>query len=246
MELFILQNLWTLKNIIPFLLGIVAGFFLLLLIYLFAVISSMARKVKLKKTQTLDVDQSEVKWLIENAIYDFKESEKLKQKDHNTFDNLKEICKNLATNIASKFYPKSTNPLLELTVDETIILSHYIADRIDLLLQAKILKMFRGTTLKTIKNLKNTGKKITNSKAFQLAKETKPQQVFKVLRMINPIYWMKKLTVDVAVKVILKSIYLNTIKIVGQETYQIYSKKIFELDIEDSEMSFDNLQEQGE
>ena len=44
---------------------------------------------------------------------------------------LKNLSLELSKDIATKFYPESKYPLLELTIDETLMLGHYITDRID-------------------------------------------------------------------------------------------------------------------
>ena len=45
-----------------------------------------------------------------------------------------------------------------------------------------------------------------------------------ILSIINPLNLLKKSTVDISVKIIMKKIYLATIGIVGEEAYKIFSK----------------------
>jgi hypothetical protein len=66
--------------------------------------------------------------------------------------------------------------------------------------------------------------------------------MMQALKVVNPFYWIKKGTVDQAIKIILRKISLNSIQIVGEETYKIYSKQIFESPV-DPELSMEELEE---
>lgn len=236
----------NIPSLISLILGILLGFILLLLVYLLAVIKNMRRKMKSKKVQEEDIDFKEVEWLINNATNDFKELEK--EKPGQTIKNVTIVSKDLAVSVASKFYPRSKHPLRELTIDETIVLTHYITKRVDELMDASILRLFRGMTISQIASLKEKTEKVTESKVYKTAKEAKLDKFLKSLRYANPIYWIKKLTIDQAIKVIIKKICLNTIVITGEETYKIYSKKLFKT--EDNEIDFakiyQELEKEGE
>lgn len=235
-----LQDYLNLPTIIAFGTGILMGFLLLLLLYILAVIKSMNKEMKKKKVEEADVDKNEVQWLIDDSISRFKQMEK--EKKQSTVKNVYEVGKDLAHNIASKFNPSSKYPLYELTIDETLVLVHYITDRIDELLSSKILKMFRGYTIKKIITLKNTGQKITESKIYKTATGAKLGKMMQALKVVNPFYWIKKGTVDQAIKIIIRKIAINSIIIIGEETYKIYSKKIFESEINE-EASMEELNE---
>ncbi|MGI6781691.1 MAG: hypothetical protein ACOX56_02495 [Acholeplasmataceae bacterium] len=230
----------NIPTIISFAMGILMGFLLLLLVYILAVIKGMNKEVKRRKIQESDVDLNEINWLIDESKMRYKNLEK--EKKQSSFKNLYEVGTDLSHNIASKFYPRSKKPLQELTVDEILILTHYISDRIDDLLSARILKMFRGMTIKQILDLKNTGQKITESKIYKSATGAKLGKMWQAVKIVNPFYWIKKGTINQAIKIIIKKIALNSIVIIGEETYKIYSKKIFETPV-DEELTFDELEE---
>lgn len=238
--LFNINDYLNLPVIIAFGIGILLGFLLLLLLYLLAVIKGMNKELKRKRVEESNVDINEVNWLINEAKIRYKNLEK--EKHNSSFVNLFDVSKNLAHDIASKFYPKSKRPLQELTVDEILVLTHYISDRIDDLLQAKILKMFRKMTIKQILELKNTGQKIVESKIYKTTAGAKLNKVWQAVKVVNPFYWIKKGTVDQAIKIIIKKIALNSIVITGEETYKIYSKKIFEA-APDNETQITELQD---
>ena len=236
--LFQISDFINLPSIIAFGLGVLFGFLLLLLVYVYAAIKGINKKMRKRKPDEEDVDINEIEWLINEAKSSFKEQDKLKERG--TFEILFDISKALATDVASKFYPRSKYPLRELTIDETLVLTHYISDRVDELLSAKILARFRGMTIQQILMLKDVGEKVTESKIYTTAAGAQLGKVWGALRAVNPIYWIKKGTVDQAIKIILRKISLNVIVITGEETYKIYSKKLFEVKPDD-ELSIEDL-----
>lgn len=226
-----LSEFLNLPTIIAFAIGILSGFILLLLLYLLAVIRGMNQDLKRRKVDEEDIDVTEINWLIENAKQQFKDQEK--SKDESTIVNAFNVSKDLAHDIAAKYYPKSKYPLQELSIDEILILTHYISDRLDGLLKAKILKMFRGMTIRQVLSIKLTGSKVTSSKVYKTATGAQLGKVWGALKVVNPFYWIKKGTVDQVIKIIIRKIALNAIVITGEETYKIYSKKIFKAPYDD-------------
>ncbi|MGI6771389.1 MAG: hypothetical protein ACOX5Y_03060 [Acholeplasmataceae bacterium] len=238
--LFKITDHLNIPTIVAFFSGILMGFFLLFLLYLLAVLKGMNKEMKSKKVEESDVDINEIYWLIGDSKNRFKILEK--EKKQSTIKNVYDISNELAHNIASKFNPTSKKPLQELTIDESLVLVRYISNRIDELLSSKILKLFRGMTIKKILEIKNTGQKITESKIYKTAAGAKLGKMMQALKVVNPFYWIKKGTVNQAIKIILRKISLNSIQIVGEETYKIYSKQIFESPV-DPELSMEELEE---
>ena len=146
--------------------------------------------------------------------------------------HLQNITAELTVDIAKKFYPKSKYPYLELTVDETLNLAHYITDRVEDLLQGKILRMTRGLTLAKIYELNETKTKIDNNKFVKAARKYSKvtKAAVAVLNAVNPVYWFRKLTKETALNIIVVRIGLSIIAITGEETYKIYSKKVFNVE----------------
>lgn len=218
------------SNIISFLVGLGVGFLLLLLIYVYAVIRGLKKGLRKQKVEILDVDEEEIKWLIDHATKQFKNKEL--RKTNGFYNHLYTVSKELAFDIAAKFYPKSKYPYLELTIDETIVLSHYITNRVNELFDSKILKLFRSVTLRKLMELNDTKNKIEKTKVVKTAKKYKVSKILsntvKVLGIINPVTWIKKLTVDQAVNFMFIKIGVSIIAITGEETYKIYSKKVFD------------------
>lgn len=216
--------------LISFLIGIGFGFILLLLIYVYAIVRNINKGMRLRRADETDIDEEEIKWLIEDAQKQFKD--KNIRNEVGFYKHLGHILTELSSDIAKKFYPTSKYPYLELTVDESLKLSHYITDRLDEILKGKILGLVRGMTLAQIVEMNTVKTKIESSKVMKQTK--KVAQVAKsaamVLNAVNPVYWFRKLTKETAVNIVLIRIGLTIIAITGEETYKIYSKKVFNVE----------------
>jgi len=219
----------TLQLLTTFLLGVLLGFLLLLLIYLYAVLRGLNKELKLNNVQEEDIDEEEIKWMIEDAQNQFKNKEVRYEVGYTKL--LTRVVTELTEDIAKKFYPESPYPYLELTIDETLELTSYIRDRIDQLISNPIMRMFRGMTIRKIVELNQTKSKIEESRIVKTAKKTGvskiAKQALKIINVANPFYWFKKATIDQVIKVIMVRIGLAVIGITGEETYKIYSKKVF-------------------
>jgi hypothetical protein len=49
-----------------------------------------------------------------------------------------------------------------------------------------------------------------------------------VLNIFNPVYWARRLFINSAIDIALNKLCLSIIGVVGEETYKIYSKRVFE------------------
>ena len=219
---------FDLSSLISFLIGISFGFLVLLLIYLYAVLKNMNKGLKLRKTDEQDIDEEEIKWLIQDAIKLFKDKESREAVGYGK--HLLEVNRELSVDIAKKFYPKSKYPYLELTIDETLMLNHYITDRFqELMASSKILKLTRGWTLAKIVEMNEVKNKIEQNVIVKTAKKYSgiTKAAGAVLNAVNPVYWFRRFTKEVALQIISIQIGVALIKITGEETYKIYSKKVF-------------------
>lgn len=224
----------NISRITSFFVGIGVGFILMLLLYLYAVIKSLNKKLKIRKVDVVDINEEEIKWLIDDAVKRFKN--KHVRKENGFAKHLMQTTKELAYDISSKFYPKSKYPYLELTVDETLVLAHYVTNRIEELFDSKLLKLFRRMTLRKVAEINNQKNKIEETKVVKAAKKFKLGNVFsktlKVINIANPVTWIKRLTFDQAINLITVKIGIAVVQITGEETYKIYSKKVFNEDKE--------------
>lgn len=217
-----------LSTLISFILGISFGFLLLFLIYVYAILRSLNKGLKLRHADEQDIDEEEIKWLIQDAIQLFKDNEAREAVGFGK--HLLEVNRELSVDIAKKFYPKSKYPYLELTIDETMLLNHYITDRFqELMNTSKILKLTRGWTLAKIVEMNEVKSKIESNVIVKTAKKYSgvTKAAGAILNAVNPVYWIRRFSKEIALKVISIQIGVSLIKITGEETYKIYSKKVF-------------------
>lgn len=219
-------------TIISFLVGLLFGFILTLLIYALAVVSSLKTKNFFAKTQKDDLTTTEVKDMVLQTQTAYKDKEL--RGDMGRMSYCYSLGKDLAYGIAVRFYPESKHPFLELSINELTLLTGYITNRVNELLDHKGIRMLRKLKISTIANISTKKKDIEESKAFQtsmvIGKSLSKAKY--VLNVLNPINWGRKLIVDKVMNIIIDQICLVILSIVGEETYKIYSKKVFNKDIE--------------
>ncbi len=238
---FDISSLFDWKYLIVFITGIAFGFIFMMLVYLYSVIASL-RKMKKNKKKAVDIDEIEIEMLIKDAQKQFKN--KKKRKEIGLLPYFKQVNDELVKDIAKKYYPMSKYPLLELTVEETLELMNYISERINDFLSARILAPLKRRTLAQIRSIYDVKVKVEETKIVQMGKKVGAkrigQAVLGVINVLNPAYWVKKVTVDRLYDIIIVKICLASIGIVGEESYKIYSKSVFrdpaDLDIDTEEL----------
>ena len=222
----------NISSLISFTLGIVTGFLVVLTIYMYAIFLNIKKEAKIKKADEDDIDEQMVLMLIDGAQNQFKD--KKLRNDVGFSNHLYQISQELILDISRKFYPESKTPYLELTLDETLLLNHYITDRVDHMTKHPLLKLFRRYTLSSLYDITTTTKKVKESKVVKKAKEFGVDEVLNAsmsaINVMNPVYWIRRFTNDQIIDRILVKIGSAMIAIVGEETYKIYSKKVFQKD----------------
>ena len=218
--------------IISFLFGLIIGIILLALIYAILVVVSLSDKKYRVKTEDDSLSQEEAKQMIVIAQKSFKD--KSLKGDTARFSHCMNLCNDLLYGISSRFYPNSKYPQYELSIDEAVMLIGYIQTRVNEILDKKVLKILRRFKISFLVSLTKTTSHVVDSKAFEVGKDiSKAAGVFsKVLNAINPVWWFRKIVVDKILNIALDKLCIVIIGIVGEETYKIYSKKIFEVDVE--------------
>lgn len=219
-------------KITSFLVGLASGIILICLIYLLFILFTVKKFQKKTSPKFALMDKRELALLIK-----YYQEEYIKRSDdaEKKFLVLIQINKELIKDIASKFAPKSTKPYYELTLDECIKLLNYISKRLDSLLNQKMIKRFRKLTIKKIMDLREMEKKVKNSNLAQATKLSGMSKFLKVLKMLNPVHWFKEVLIEPIINKVILEITLNSIAIVAEETYLIYSKRAFSS--EDSEIN---------
>lgn len=183
---------------------------------------------------SVEFDEAEIRQLIESRQLKLKRN--LKTGTDGTFRITMDIAYELLEEISRYFYPKSKYPMLELSVHELIDLNHYISTRVDELLDIPVLKNAKKAKIISIVNLYEKKRSIEESKIAKAAKRYKFGKVFKygsmAVNAVNPVYWFRKLVLSTSIDAITRKLCVVIIGVVGEETAKVYSKKLFDKDVE--------------
>jgi len=160
----------------------------------------------------------------------------LKTKKEGAFRLTFEVSYELVEEISRYFFPNSKYPMYELSVNELIELNHYITDRIDEILEVPVLKNAKKARIITIVNMYEKKKAIEGSKLARAAKKMKLGKVAKyggmALNAVNPVYWFRKLVLSTSIDAMTRKLCVAIIGVVGEETSKVYSKKLFDKDVD--------------
>lgn len=214
---------------ISFFCGIVTGFIILFLIYLLYILINIKKKNKLIITKEEDKEEKALERIIATKQA-FKDK---KTKGSKSITYTYNLCTKLIVDTARDFYPNSKHPLFELSISEILQLSEYIRLRIDEMLDYKGLRILKKVKVSTILNMADAKKVIEENEIVKATKKyrlkTTYQAAKKVINLVNPLWWAKKLVIDGTFNILINKLCVVVIGIVGEETYKIYSKKVFEV-----------------
>lgn len=216
-------------DLIPVLMGMVAGFMICLLIYLLIVVTSLKKSEK-KHKKIIDVSDEEINRIISNTRNKYID-EASSVKTSEKVIVLKDCCIEMLTDISKTYYPKSKHPLFELSIEEIINLDYYIMKRIEGIFDKRLLRKVKSLKITSVLNLIDKTKMISENKAVKAANKAKVPTIAKgvitTLNLFNPVYWVKKAMIDTPYQIILNKIAYTIIDVVGEETSKIYSKRLF-------------------
>lgn len=229
-----LFKLWIfdfdISSLVAFLIGVFVGCALLAILYSILVISSLKSKKYLAKSNVIEVSDEEIKEAIDNAKKAY--NDKVLKGAKSSVNHCVSVSINLVNDIARKFFPKSKRPVAELTIDEILELSIYVSNRINAIIDRPGLRLLKKLKLSTLLALGDAKKVIDDSALMKMTKKYKIKKVFDTLmgalNIFNPVYWVRRLFINTAIDLALNKLCLSVIGIVGEETYKIYSKRVFE------------------
>lgn len=235
---------------INFFIGMITG--VISFLALFTFLSFRGKRVNLSdiKRPNVEFDQEELTKLIASRQTKLKRN--LKVKNASTVRVTMDIAYELLEEISRYFFPESKHPMLELSVHELIDLNHYISTRIDELLDVPILKNAKKAKIISIVNMYEKKKYIEQSRIAKAAKKYKFGKVLKygsmAINAVNPVYWFRKLVLTTSIDAMTRKLCVVIIGVVGEETTKIYSKKLFDEDVDLGlvESSMDDLLSEGE
>lgn len=221
---------FNLPILFSFLIGLGAGIAIAALVYLIIVLTTIRKKPFIVQTKAHNVTDEEVKQMI------FETQQLFKDKNLKGTTSMISYCRELSVelvkNIAQKYFPESKRPLYEISIDEVLMLTVYISNRLDEILDARGLRIFRRLKVSQIIGITEVKEKI---EANSIVKATKKYKIMEalgaaksVLNAVNPVYWARKIFVNKALNFTIKKLCLIVIATCGEETYKIYSKAVFD------------------
>ena len=224
----------TFGGFINFFLGMMTGVVAFLAFLTF--FSFRGKRVNLQDISmpTVEFNEEDIKNLIESRQIKLKRN--LKAGSDKTFRVTMDIAYELLEEISRYFFPESKYPMLELSIHELIDLNHYISNRVDELLDIPVLRNAKKAKIISIVNLYEKKKFLEESRVARAAKKYRFGKVLKyggmALNVVNPVYWFRKLVLSTSIDAITRKLCVVIIGVVGEETAKIYSKKLFDTDVE--------------
>ncbi len=223
-----------LSTLISFLIGIGFGITLFSLIYLYFLFRSLRMPLHQKNIPLPPLADDVLSDILDGALVQFQ----ARQKDQGFADAFFETSKEMIQDIAKQYYPQSKQPLLELSIDELLMLSDYIHQRLDTLLQKGVLKNARQIRLIKFMEMIELKRRLDDNRWMQLMRSDVVQKgvrsTLHVVNLFNPVYWFRRIIIKTSVDVLNKRIGKTILAVVAEETSRVYSKKAF-----DSELDYD-------
>lgn len=223
----------SLVGLLNFLLGIFSGFLLFTIVYIYFFVRGKNIDVSLFRKPDTEVDEEELKQIVTDKQETFK---KMKRKGESIGKLTFSLSYELIEEIAKYYFPKSKYPMLELSVDEMLALNHYITERIDGILNQPILKNTRNIRVTKLVRMYEAKRSFDQNKIVKAAKNKVVKKSVKytlgAINLMNPAYWFRKIVINKSVGYIENKIALLIIGVVGEETIKVYSKKLFDKEIE--------------
>lgn len=228
-----LNGNFDVRSIVLIFIGILIGSVLLASIYGIIIMTSLKKQEKKDPISLSKINDEVIISEVEKIKKEYKDvtstftpTEKVKVLGHTILDTIKTIAK--------IYYPDSKYPLYELTLSELVILTHYIADRIDKMFDKKVLKVFKNMSISQVLKILDIYKNIQDRKLAKAVKKTGPVRkvLLTILNYANPIYWFKRLIINGTINSAVSKVSMIVIDIVADETNKVYSKNLFSVEKE--------------
>lgn len=231
---------FTFATVFALLIGIYFGIFITFLIYVNSIFKTINKEISLTKkrinkdSNNLTIVEEKVQKKIKEAQETFKyktKHSKIKGMDllfpySNGKINKNTITYNLVNSIAIEFNPKSTNPLSEITIEESLDFIKSITLKIEQLLSLPSVHFLKKLKINTIINIINVVEYIEKNKIIKIYNSNKKYINFLlfILKILNPVTWIKKLAIQPVIKLLSGKIISSLIEFIGLEAFELYSK----------------------
>ena len=241
------------SSLITLLFGIIIGMLICIMAYLIYFLANIKKQEKINKLNkdelkadikkkgptAVEIDVEEIEKYINAAKDEYKEASS-NMKAGTKIAIARDIGQDLATNVATIFYPKSKHPLAELSIDELIKLDYYIMGRIEKIIDGSILKIFKKGKVSTVLNMMDYKRQLDDNKIVKSAKKMHIGGIASIIKsainIVNPTYYAKKGSIKVTLKFGLDKIICMIFEIIGEEVAKIYSKNVFVIEDKTDEM----------
>ncbi len=219
-------------GLVNFILGLIFGLILFTITYIYFLVRGKNIDMDAIHKSTQEVDEEALREIIITKQKAFKKRYKAEGYGKVIYD----LSMELIESISKHYFPDSKHPMLELSLNEFIMLSHYITNRVDLILEQPLLKNARNIRVTNMVQAYEMKQRIDQQKIMKLVKSKTLQSTMKIslgaINILNPAYWFRKLVVSTSVDFVTQRIGMMIIGVVGEETSKVYSKKLFDKDIE--------------
>jgi hypothetical protein len=218
------------RSIQTFVLGMLTGFVLLGLFIALLLILSRKSKERTRLSKSESIADEVIRKMIESKQEELEST--VKFADNAYFRVAFDLSFDLMQEIAKHYYPESKYPIYELSVQELLNLNFYITQRLQSIIDRKVVRLFKNARISTVVDILNKKKAFDNSKLMKATRNLKINKFLSygsmALNYANPIYWFRKLAMKPTTDLVTKEICNMIISIVGEETNKVYSKKLFQ------------------
>lgn len=216
-------------DIKSFILGFLLGILFLFFIFLLTIYITNKRFLK-KCFNDSTIENQTIRQLIANKQKQIVKSPRIGFT--NNIALMQELTKDLIQEIATYYYPNSKYPHLEINFIEAIEMNERVLERIKQILDFKIIGILKTIRISQIISILETKKNIENHKLYQLSKKYRLNNIisygYAALNYANLGYWVRRLIFTSTLETTLRSVAVMTLNIVGEESSQLYSKKILD------------------
>ncbi len=216
-------------DIKSFVLGFLLGIILLLFIFLLTIYLTNRRFLK-KTMNAKNIENKTIRQLISDKQKKIIKSPKLGY--INNILLMQTLTKDLVLDIAKYYYPDSKYPHLEISLIEAIDMNERVLQRFKTILDVKIVGFLKNVRISQIISILEMKKNIENHKLYQISKKYRLDRLIRygytALNFTNPSYWLRRLIFTSTLETTLRSVAVMTLTIVGEESAELYGKKIID------------------
>lgn len=218
---------FELGDLLILLFGVIIGFLLFGMGYVLIVMFTLKKQSR-DYDIVLDQEENEkIQRIIDNAKNEYMVDYAPLSANHKLVA-IKDLSWQIITDIARVYYPESPYPVYELSIEELMLLNHYITNRLNDVFSGKMMGLFKRVKISQILRLLDFKKKVDEQKMVKFANKYKVPTILKsvmaVVNLFNPVYWVKKMVISSTLEFTTNKVATVILDVVGNETNKVYSK----------------------